>query len=48
VRKDAVIGGGSIYPDANKPKQMAVHDGESAKVIAIDPLFANDSLNDHI
>jgi N4-(beta-N-acetylglucosaminyl)-L-asparaginase len=40
VRKDGVFGGGSIYPDTNKPKRMAVHDGDSAKLIAIDPLFA--------
>jgi N4-(beta-N-acetylglucosaminyl)-L-asparaginase len=35
VSKDGKFGGGSIYPGG----KMAVHDGESARVVACDPLF---------
>jgi N4-(beta-N-acetylglucosaminyl)-L-asparaginase len=35
VSKDGKFAGGSIYPGG----KMAVHDGESARVVACDPLF---------
>ena len=36
VNKDGKFAGGSIYPTG----KMAVHDGESARIVTCDPLFA--------
>jgi N4-(beta-N-acetylglucosaminyl)-L-asparaginase len=40
IRKDGLFAGGSIYPERDKPKRMALHDGESAKLVDCEPLFA--------
>jgi N4-(beta-N-acetylglucosaminyl)-L-asparaginase len=37
VSKDGRFAGGSIYPGG----KMSVHDGEQARVVLCDPLFAN-------